>query len=129
MEDVVAPVLQSNAPAAVADKFDVPSQLLVTLTVGADGIAIGAAVPVLTGLVHPFTVVVTLYVPATATVTEDVVAPVLHSNEPAPAARVDNLEVPQLSTSVTTGAEGVVFGAAGPVPDALGHPFTVWVTL
>ena len=51
----------------------------------------------------------------------------LHSR--VPEAVVDNVEVPQLSTTVTTGAAGVVFGAAVPLPDALVQPSTVCVTV
>ena len=56
-----------------------------------------------------------------------VVSPVLQAN--APAAGVDNFELPQLLTTVTTGVAGVDFGAARPVPDALVQPFADWVTL
>jgi hypothetical protein len=34
----------------------------------------------------------------------------------------------QLSTTVTTGADGIAFGAATPLPEELVHPFTVCVT-
>jgi hypothetical protein len=34
-----------------------------------------------------------------------------------------------LSTTVTPGAAGVVFGEATPEPEALVHPFRVWVTV
>ena len=40
-----------------------------------------------------------------------------------------NVEEPQLFTTETNGAGGVVFGAAVPLPGALGHPFTVCVTV
>ncbi len=59
---------------------------------------------------------------------EAVVSPVLHNKEPVAVA--DNVDVPlQLSTTVTTGIEGVVFGSALPVPAALVQPFTVVVTV
>ena len=46
----------------------------------------------------------------------------------APVAVVDNVELPQLFTTVTTGVAGVTFGAEMPVPNALIHPFTVLFT-
>ncbi|PHN95846.1 hypothetical protein CSC81_18305, partial [Tenacibaculum discolor] len=53
-----------------------------------------------------------------------VLSPVLHNN--VPLAVVLKVLVPsQLSTTVTTGADGVVFGAAVPVPAALVQPSTV----
>ena len=59
---------------------------------------------------------------------EEVVAPLLHNSDPV--AVVDNVDVPsQLSTTVTTGVDGVVFGAAIPEPAALVQPFTVCVTV
>jgi hypothetical protein len=58
---------------------------------------------------------------------EEVVAPVLHSNDPV--ALVLNNEDPQLLLTFTTGAVGTVFGAAMPVPAMLMHPLTVVVTL
>ena len=128
IEDVIAPVLHSSVPAAAVDKVDVLLQLSTTVTTGAAGFVFGAAVPLPAGLVHPFTVVVTVYGPAVPTVIEDVVAPVLHSS--VPAAAVDKVDVLlQLSTTVTTGAAGVVFGAAVPLPAALVQPFTVVVTV
>ena len=100
-------------------------QLLTTVTDGADGIAFGAAVPLPAGLVHPFTVCVTVYVPAVVTVIDEVVAPLLHNNDPVNPEAV-NTELPQLLTTVTVGAATVEFnGAAVPLPEALVHPFTV----
>ena len=60
---------------------------------------------------------------------EDVLSPVLQRNMPA--ALVERVDVPlQLSTTVTTGAAGVVFGAAVPEPGSLLQPpVTVVVTL
>ncbi len=128
IEAVAAPVLHNNVPAATVDNVDVLLQLSVTVTTGAAGIVFGAAVPLPDVLVHPFTVVVTVYVPAVLTIIDGVVAPVLHNN--VPAATVDNVDVLlQLSVTVTTGAAGVVFGAAVPLPDGLVHPFTVVVTV
>ncbi len=53
-----------------------------------------------------------------------VVAPVLHDNDPVIDPAV-NSELPQLSTTVTVGADGIAFGAAVPLPEALVHPPTV----
>ena len=69
---------------------------------------------------------VTVYVPATVTVIDEVVAPLLHNNEPVNPEAV-NTELPQLLATVTVGADGVAIGAAVPLPAALVHPFTVWV--
>jgi hypothetical protein len=106
--------------------FELP-QLSTTDTVGADGIAFGAATPLPEGLVHPFTVCVTEYVPAVVTVIDEVVAPLLHNKEPVNDVAV-NVELPQLFTAVTTGADGMSFGAAIPLPEELVQPFTVCVT-
>jgi hypothetical protein len=57
-----------------------------------------------------------------------VVAPLLHNNEPVKDVAV-NVELPQLSTTVTTGADGIAFGAATPLPEGLVQPFTVWLTV
>ena len=65
--------------------------------------------------------------PAVDTVIEEVLSPVLHNK--VPVAVVDNVEVPQLFTTVTDGADGVAFGAAMPEPAALVQPFTVCVTV
>ena len=56
-----------------------------------------------------------------------VVAPLLHNNDPVNDVAV-NVELPQLSTTVTTGAGGIAFGAATPMPEGLVQPFNVWVT-
>ncbi len=61
------------------------------------------------------------------TVTDDVVAPVLHNNEPV--AEVESVELPQLFTTVTAGVAGVALGAAVPLPAALVHPSAVIVTV
>jgi putative N-acetylmannosamine-6-phosphate epimerase len=64
--------------------------------------------------------------PAVLTLIDEDEAPVLHNN--APVEVVDNVEVPlQLLTTFTTGVDGVVFGAAVPVPCKLVQPFTVVV--
>ena len=75
---------------------------------------------------HPPLVFVTVYVPAVVTFIDGVVAPVLHNNDPV--AVVDNMEYPQLLTTVTTGADGIANGAAIPEPEVLVHPPTVLVT-
>jgi hypothetical protein len=120
-------VLHNSVPAAVVDKLDVPLQLLTTVTTGVAGGVLGAAIPLPDALVQPFTVWVTVYVPALVTVILGVTAPVLHNS--VPAAVVDNVEDPQLSDMVTAGAAGVDLGAAVPLPDALVQPFTDWVTV
>ena len=62
------------------------------------------------------------------TVIDDEVAPLLHNKEPVNDPAV-NTELPQLLTTDTVGADGVVFGAAIPLPIVLVHPFTVCVTV
>ena len=128
IDGVAAPVLHNKVPVKLlAVRVELP-QLLATDTTGADGVAFGAAMPEPAALVQPFTVVVTVYVPALLTVIDDAVSFVLHNNDPD--AVVDSVDVPlQLFTTVTTGVVGVVFGAAMPEPAALVHPFTVCVTV
>ena len=64
-----------------------------------------------------------------STVMDEVVAPLLHNKEPVKDVAV-NVEVPQLSTTDTTGADIFEFnGAATPLPDELVQPFTVCVTV
>ena len=46
-----------------------------------------------------------------------------------PVALVESVEEPQLFTTVTTGAAGVVLGAATPLPATLLQPLTVDVTV
>ena len=56
-------------------------------------------------------------------------APVFHNNDPVNDPAV-NIELPQLFTTVTDGAETLAFnGAAIPLPEGLVHPFTVCVTV
>jgi hypothetical protein len=126
MEEVVLPVLQCKVPFAFVLNNELP-QRSASVTAGADGTALGAAVPVPATLIHPFTFVLTVYLPATATVIEEVVAPVFHNKDPV--AFVLNVELPQLLTAVTAGVAGVLPGAATPVPAKLTHPPTVAVTL
>ena len=67
--------------------------------------------------------------PAAVTVIEGVVAPVFHNNDPVNDPAV-NVELPQLFTTLTVGAETLAFnGAAVPLPGELVHPFMVCVTL
>ena len=61
------------------------------------------------------------------TVIDEVLSPVLHNK--VPVAVVDNVEVPQLFTTVTTGVAGMAFGAAMPEPAVLVQPLTDCVTL
>src|SRR6185436_17939173 len=128
IDEVVAPLLHNKEPVKdVAVNIELP-QLFTAVTTGADGIAFGAATPLPEGLVHPFTVWVTVYVPAVATVMDEVVAPLLHNKEPVNDVAV-SVELPQLFTTVTTGADGISLGAATPLPGRLVHPFTVCVTV
>jgi len=53
-----------------------------------------------------------------------VVSPVLHKREPVKPEAV-NVELLQLSATVTIGAGGIAFGVAIPFPASLIHPFTV----
>ena len=91
------------------------------------GVGFGAVVPLPAGLVQPFTVCVTVYVPGLLTVIAVVVAPVLHNKEPVNEPAVNTLLL-QLSVTVTVGA-GTLTGAAIPLPGLLVHPFTFWVTV
>ena len=126
---MVAPLLHNNDPVkVVAVNVELP-QLSTTVTTGADGIVFGATTPLPEGLVQPFSVCVTEYVPAVATVIDEVVAPLLHNKGPVNEPAV-NVELPQLSTTDTVGADIFKFnGAATPLPGRLVHPFTVCVTV
>ena len=124
IEVVVAPVLHNNEPVNEPAVNTLLSQLLVTVTVGA-GTLTGAAISLPGALVHPLTVCVTVYVPATVTVIDAVVAPVFHNKDPVNDPAV-NVELPQLFTTVTIGAGTFdVIGAATPLPGALVQPLTV----
>jgi hypothetical protein len=93
------------------------------------GIGFGAATPLPDGLVHPFNVCVTVYVPAVVTVMAHEVAPLLHNKVPVNEPAV-NVELPQLFTTDTVGAGTLeLIGAATPLPAGLVQPFTVWVTV
>ena len=60
---------------------------------------------------------------------EEVVAPLLQSSEPLNPEAVSVEVLLQLSTTLTTGADGADFGAATPEPAALVHPLSVCVTV
>lgn len=64
-----------------------------------------------------------MYVPDVVTVIDVVVSPVLHNNDPVGFETV-NKEFSQLLTTTTTGAAGIAFGAAIPLPGELLQPFT-----
>lgn len=120
---VVSPVLHNKEPVKPeADNTELP-QLLVTVTVGASGVVLGAALPLPGALIQPSVVWVTEYIPAVRTVMDALVSPVLHNNEPVKLEAV-NKELSQLLTTVTVGAPGIVFGEAIPVPGELLQPFT-----
>jgi hypothetical protein len=128
IDAVVAPLLHRIFPVVFeAVSVEVP-QLSATVTVGADGVAFGAAVPCAVALVQPFTVCVTVYVALSETVIDAVPAPLLQRMVPVVFEAV-NVDVPQLSATVTVGAAGVAFGAAVPCAVALVQPFTVCVTV
>ena len=93
------------------------------------GVGFGAAVPLPLGLAHPFTVCLTVYVPAVVTVIEVVVAPVLHNNVPVNEPAVSTLLLQLLVTETVGAVTFEVTGAATPLPAELVHPFTVCVTL
>lgn len=60
MDGAEAPLLHANVPVAVVDNVDVPLQLFTTVTIGVEGVVLGAAIPLPGALVHPFVVVVTV---------------------------------------------------------------------
>ena len=84
---MVAPLLHNKEPVKEpAVKVELP-QLFTTDTVGAVTVEVnGAATPLREGLVQPFTVCVTVYVPAVLTVISEVVSVVLHAYVLAPVA-------------------------------------------
>jgi hypothetical protein len=61
-------------------------------------------------------------------VIEGVVAALLHRIVPVVLEAV-NVDVPQLLTTFTVGADGTALGAETPLPAALVQPLTVWVTV
>jgi hypothetical protein len=56
-------------------------------------------------------------------------SPLLHKNVAPEAPVAVNTELPQLLTTETPGAAGIVFGAAVALADGLVQPFTVCVTV
>ena len=126
IEAVFAPLLHNIVPPVGIDKIELP-QLFATVTAGVAGVAPGAAMPEPAALVHPLTVLVTVYVPAVVTVIEAVFAPLLHAI--VPPVGIERIELPQLFTTVTAGVAGVATGAAMPEPAALVHPPNVLVTV
>ena len=95
MAGVDAALLHSNVPAkAPAVSTELP-QLSNTAIVGAAGIGLGAEMALAAGLIHPFTVCVTLYAAMFNTVIDEVVAPLLQCNEPVELFAVST-ELPQL---------------------------------
>ena len=125
----VDPLLHNNVPANDPAVNTELVQLLTTLIVGGSTTSLnGAAVAPPLVLVHPLIVCLTVYNPASLTVIAEVVAPLLHNNEPVNPDAV-NTELPQLLATLTDGATGVVFGEAVTLLAILVHPFTVWVTV
>ena len=59
---------------------------------------------------------------------DGVVSPVLHNKPPIEPDAV-KVDLSQLSTTETTGASGIVFGVASPLPELLVHPLSVCVTV
>jgi formate-dependent nitrite reductase membrane component NrfD len=113
IDEVVAPLLHNNVVPAIvlADNIELP-QLLATVTTGTNGIGLSADDAVAVE-VQPVvsSVRVTLYVAEFVTVIDEVVAPLLHNNVVPCMALVDNIELPQLLTTVIIG-NGVVCGSA-----------------
>ena len=129
IDEEVDPLLHSNVPVNDSAVNMELVQLSTTFIVGGSTTALtGAAVALPSALVHPLIVCVTVYIPASFTVTDEEVAPLLHNKEPANPDAV-NTELPQLLATLTDGATGVVFGEAVTLPAMLVHPFTVWVTV
>ena len=124
IEEFVEPLLHNRSVPLVLN-VEFPQSLL-TVTTGANGTVFGADVPLPDGLTQPLTVCVTVYVALLLTVIDEFVEPLLH-NRFVPL--VLNVELPQLLFTVTTGADGIVFGDDVPLPGALVHPFTVCVTV
>ena len=120
---VVSPVDHIRLePVAVSTELP---QLSETVTTGAEGTGNGLAVTTAASETQVPMVCVTEYVPE-VTVILGVVAPFDHSRFEPVAVSVD---VPQLSDTVTIGADGMVIGVAVPEPAALVHPPTVCVTV
>ena len=124
MEGVVAPVLHNKLPVETVVKVDVLLQLLTTVTTGVAGVVVGATTFLLWLLVQPFTVTLTVYVPAAVTDMEEVVAPPgVHSKVPVD--EVDTVSVPLQLLTTVIGTAGAVLGDATTVATGLIHPFAV----
>lgn len=123
IEAFVSPVLHNSEPLMLKAVSTELPQLSATETVGAGGVVFGAAVPLPVKLLQPFTVCVTEYIPAFATVMEDEVAALLHNREPVKSDAVKT-EFSQSLTTLTAGATGISFGTAMPLPAKLLQPFT-----
>src|SRR4030095_6207620 len=139
----VGPVHEYVAPATAAvERFKADPAQTGPLFVGAGvaGIAFTTALTVPAGLVHPFTVTVTEYVPDAAVVGEAIVGfcaddvnplgPVHEYVAPATAA-VKRFNADPAQTGpllVGAGVAGIAFTTALTVPAGLVHPFTVTVT-
>ena len=102
IEGVVSVVDQTKFVPEVVN-VDVPHPST-TVTIGVDGIAVGAATPDPGKLVQPATVCVTVNVPPVDTVIDGVVS-VVDQTKFVP--EVVNVDVPQPSTTVTTGVAGI----------------------
>ena len=118
IDGVVAPVLHNKVPVKFdAVSNDVPSQLSVTVTVGANGALPGFAIPLPGPDVHPAPRdCVTVYVPAVVTVIDGVISPVLHNKVPVKFVAVSNDVPSQLFVTITVGAFGGLPGLATPLP-------------
>lgn len=126
----VPPSLQVSVPVTPVAVITELPQLSVTVRTGAAGIDMGAAfIVLLFTLVQPPAVCVTVYVPVVVTVLGFPVPPSLHTSVPVTPVAV-MIELPQLFTTVSTGAAGTGNGDAVTVLlTALGQPPTVCVTV
>ncbi len=124
----VAPLLHRIGPVKFeAVRTELP-QLFSTVTVGATGTTSGEEVPLPFALVQPLMVWLTVYVAALATMMESLVSPVLHNSAPVKFVATRS-ELPQLSWTVTVGADGIPLGTEDSLPAGLTHPFKVCVTV
>jgi hypothetical protein len=110
----------------VVERSDIP-HLSTTVTTGVSGIATGAAVTIVEALLQPPTVSITVYVPGSVTSIEGVVSPVDHNTDPPDTTL--NVELPQLFTTLATGAGNELIGFADTEAGTLVHPPTVCVTV
>ena len=96
---------------------------------GEEGSNLGLALPIPPRLVHPFTVWVTEYAPATLTVMSALLLPVDHNIEPLNPVAV-RIEYPHWSFILTNGADGTGTGDEITLSAALTHPLlAVWVAV